>query len=296
MTFNVGTVAPTVSSFAINSGAASATSRWVQLNNTCTAGTPSAYMASESSTFPGAVWTAYSTAPWFLLSTNNVTKAVYFRVKNSLGQISTTRADSIRLEEITTLPISSTWLSDAIEPATEVKWYRLSVTAAGYYNIDTIAGTLTDNTMRLYASNRSTVLATDDDSGTGLMARIIRYFATGTYYVRIAAYNVSAGHGTYAIRATPVVVPQPTSFKINNGAPNTSSRYVVLNNTTINNPTEYMASESIAFTGATWLAYTAAPRFTIASAGNGVKTIYFKVRNAAGQSAVKSDTIRLAAP
>ena len=50
---NMTGLAPSVNSFAINGGAASTASRTVTLNNTCT-GSPTHYMASESSSFTGA--------------------------------------------------------------------------------------------------------------------------------------------------------------------------------------------------------------------------------------------------
>jgi formylglycine-generating enzyme required for sulfatase activity len=86
-----------VSSFSINSGASLTTSRNVTLNNTCT-GSPTQYMASESATFSGASWQTYATAPSFMLSSGNVTKTVYFKVKNAAGE-SLAKNDSILLNE-----------------------------------------------------------------------------------------------------------------------------------------------------------------------------------------------------
>ncbi|MEW6417167.1 MAG: S8 family serine peptidase [Nitrospirota bacterium] len=77
--------APSVTSFAINNGASSTASRNVTLNNSCT-GSPTHYMASESSSFRRASWQTYSTAPSFTLSSGNGTKTVYFKVKNSTGE------------------------------------------------------------------------------------------------------------------------------------------------------------------------------------------------------------------
>lgn len=88
--------------------------------------------------------------------------------------------------------------------------------------------------------------------------------------------------------------PSLSSFQINGGASSTESRTITLNNTTTGNPTEYMASESSNFSGANWQQYSTAPAFTILSAGNGTKRVYFKVRNSAGESNVGNDTISLA--
>lgn len=86
--------------------------------------------------------------------------------------------------------------------------------------------------------------------------------------------------------------PSVTSFSINNGAASTSSRNVTLNNACSGSPTQYMASESASFSGASWQTYSTAPSFTLSS-GNGTKTVYFKVKNATGESSASSDTITL---
>jgi hypothetical protein len=81
----VGSVATiTVSSFAVNNGGASTASSSVTLNNAVSASTPTHYMASESASFSGATWQAYSTAPSFTLSPGYGTKTVYFKVKNAV--------------------------------------------------------------------------------------------------------------------------------------------------------------------------------------------------------------------
>jgi hypothetical protein len=89
--------------------------------------------------------------------------------------------------------------------------------------------------------------------------------------------------------------PSVSTFSINNGASSTTGRTVTLNNTCKGNPTQYMASESSSFTGATWQTYSTAPSFTI-SAGNGVKTVHFRVRSDLGQSLPAVDTITLNEP
>jgi hypothetical protein len=57
-------------------------------------------------------------------------------------------------------------------------------------------------------------------------------------------------------------------------------------------PTHYMGSENGSFTGASWQSYSAAPSFTLSN-GFGTKTVYFKVKNANGESKVKSDSIEI---
>jgi len=87
--------------------------------------------------------------------------------------------------------------------------------------------------------------------------------------------------------------PAVTSFAINSGAAAANGIAVTLNNTATNSPSDYMASESASFSGAAWLSYSTAPSFSL-SIGVGPRTVYFKVKNGAGESGVVSDTIFLA--
>jgi len=106
-----------------------------------------------------------------------------------------------------------------------------------------------------------------------------------TWSTQGAIFNITppGGGGT---------LPAVTSFAINNGAASTTSRSVTLNNACSGTPTQYMASESSSFSGASWQTYSTAPSFTLSS-GNGTKTVYFKVKNATGESSASSDTIQL---
>lgn len=87
--------------------------------------------------------------------------------------------------------------------------------------------------------------------------------------------------------------PEVTSFNLDGGAATTPDLVVTLDNTATNNPAEYIVSEASDFSGATWQAYGTAPTFTLSSAEGGTKTVYFKVRNEAGESAPVSDAINL---
>jgi len=92
------------------------------------------------------------------------------------------------------------------------------------------------------------------------------------------------------VRDRGAIPPAVTSFAVNNGAASTTSQAVTLDNACTGGPTDYMASESADFSGAAWLAYSAAPSFTLSS-GYGTKTVYFKVKSEAGESAAVSDEI-----
>jgi len=114
----------------------------------------------------------------------------------------------------------------------------------------------------------------------------------GSWYVdTVQIRKIGNDSAEEATGTTPTV----TSFKINNGAATTTKRTVTLNNSTTGKPTSYQASESSKFTGATWKTYSTKPSFTL-SAGVGTKTVYFKVKNAAGQSPARHASIKLTDP
>lgn len=56
------------------------------------------------------------------------------------------------------------------------------------------------------------------------------------------------------------------------------------------NPTYYMASESSSFSGATWIAYSNTPNFSL-SAQEGSKTVYAKIKDASTTTAAKNASI-----
>jgi len=82
------------------------------------------------------------------------------------------------------------------------------------------------------------------------------------------------------------------SIVLDNGNEFTVQGTVTINNIAYGNPTHYMASENKSFTGASWKPYSTTPSFAL-SAGYGIKTVYFKIRNADGVSDVKSDSIEV---
>lgn len=91
------------------------------------------------------------------------------------------------------------------------------------------------------------------------------------------------------------IVPVINWFRINNGSPTAANWDVTLNNSVsgADSETVYMASEDPDFWGAEWLPYDSAPTFSI-NPVDGVKTIYFKVRNGSHvESSVAIDTITI---
>ncbi|HPS02662.1 MAG TPA: hypothetical protein PLA90_14085, partial [Candidatus Sumerlaeota bacterium] len=92
--------APKISSLKINSGTFMTVNPAVTLPNVCVSeadGDPVQYLASESSSFAGALWKPYRCVPLFLLSQSHGMKTVYFKVKNSAGAESAVTSDTITL-------------------------------------------------------------------------------------------------------------------------------------------------------------------------------------------------------
>jgi len=265
--------APEVINIRINNGNSTTTNQTVTLNNTCQHG-PTEYMASEDSTFATAVWKLYSPTPTFELSAGQGNKIVYFKVRNANGE-SSFKYDNINL---------------TVSP-------EISILAINNGAETTTAQTVTLNNACI--NNPSEYMVSENPSFAG--ASWIAYFVA-------PAFDVSAGCGTKTVyfkvrnaAGTSAIVndsiyltvsPEVSTFAINNGSETTTVQTVTLNNTCINNPSQYMASENPSFVGANWLAYSVAPAFDV-SVGAGTKTIYFKVRNTAGESIVGNDSIYL---
>lgn len=155
-------------------------------------------------------------------------------------------------------------------------------------------GTITNS----YWDTQSTSMTTSD-GGTSKTTTAMKLQATftGWDFTNIWAISPSVNSGYPYLKATGFSngVPGVFFFSINNGAAMTTSANVTLTNTCTGSPTVYMASEDASFTGATPQTYSTAPTFTL-SGGYGVKTVYFKVSNSAGESSVMSATINFALP
>ena len=81
----------------------------------------------------------------------------------------------------------------ATSPAGDIDYFQLNVTIAGSYTCFTAPGDASGDTqMYLYASNCTTQLAYDDDSGDGNFSRFVVTLAVGTYYFKINEYGNNA--------------------------------------------------------------------------------------------------------
>jgi hypothetical protein len=87
----------------------------------------------------------------------------------------------------------------SIGMAGEEDLFTFGAAKDGRYVIDTAGPT--DIVMNLFGpDSRTSLIAEDDDSGTGLNPRITADLVTGKYFVQIRHYNRQAGTGKYSIK------------------------------------------------------------------------------------------------
>jgi PKD repeat protein len=85
-------------------------------------------------------------------------------------------------------------------PAGDEDWFGFGATNGSSYRIETTnLGDGADTWLELYASNGTTVLASNDDRSTGNQSSLINWTCTagGTYYVKCFAYNQAGAFVTY---------------------------------------------------------------------------------------------------
>lgn len=123
--------------------------------------------------------------------------------------------------------------------------------------------------------------------------------ALGTTWQKIATTAVDAALPADAFYLQAYLQPQApilSSFVIGKELAMSVTPRVTLDYTSAEgSPTEFMVSELSDFTGASWVAMPGTSPLIELSAGIGTKTLYFKIRNAFGESSVLSDTIDRAA-
>jgi hypothetical protein len=193
-------------------------------------------------------------------------------------------------------------VTGTISSATEYDWYRLQVPGPGACIMETAAGTLADTYMELFqyiGYDTVNLIAGDDDSGDGYASRIsanlIKTTSSNPYFVKVRAKTESQT-GTYQFWVRPAGAPVIWSATLSaccadgyspNGAPTGRCPVVRLMPAVSNAPAECMMSESPIFAGASWIPFQDTMYYQ-GSTENGNKTLYFKMRNAVGESSVVS--------
>jgi hypothetical protein len=101
--------------------------------------------------------------------------------------------------ELTVVEAAAT-VAEISQPG-EKHLYKFTVAKAGQYTIETEGRT--DVVMLLYGPDSQTrLIAHDDDSGTGMNAKIVADLTPATYYVQVQHYNSDSGTGSYSIKVS----------------------------------------------------------------------------------------------
>ena len=283
LTIIYDTEPPADGSVSINGGAAYTNGRTVTL--TLTATDASEMIISEDSGFTGAIYKAYASSANFELSSGDGEKTVYVKYKDTLGN------------ETTEL------ISDTITLDTAAPTVSLGSTAANPTNVSPIPVTIT------FSEAVSGFTAEDITVGNGLKGALngsgnaysINITAAGQGEVTVdvggGAAQDGAGNGNTAAARLAITYdtlpPEGGSVSINGGAAYTNDTAVTLTLSAAG-AAKMMVSGSSGFTGAEYEDYAPGRSFELSS-GDGLKAVYVKFKDAAGNetAAAISDTIIL---
>lgn len=301
---------PYSTSIRINNNSASTTSTGVTLNLSAKDNIGiTAYYASNASVTPAATavgWIQVEksqdlsmnvsyTLPGSLIA-GTFLRTVYVWFKDGAGNVSSRNSDSISLviSDVTKPTLSSFSINNNAGSTTTTS---VSLNSSASDNI---------KVTQFYASESSAVpgagaiwysyapsvaFSLNPATSPGNYTRRV-YF-----WVRDAAGNLSSARSdTITLSVSDTEKPLIKSFSINNNAAKAASTSVILNINASDNVaiSHYYASENPTDPDSTgWNTYTSAPGFNL-STGNGTKTVYLWVRDAAGNiSAIKDDSILL---
>lgn len=152
--------------------------------------------------------------------------------------------------------------SHSIHVAGDVDWVRIRPIQTGTYQIQTSGDG--DMKLGLYASNGTTLLASDDDSGIGLNARIGYVLNANTdYYIKAYTYSTSVLVDEYGLSVALMVGSELGDEYENDNTPN-SAKAIILGET---------QSHSIHIDGdIDWVTFTptVSAEYTIQTVGSGL--------------------------
>lgn len=288
---------PILSSILINDGDEATASQSVIVTLSRSGGnTPTHYLISENAAFSGASWAAYvSDTISTSLSSGGGSKTIYVKLKDSSNAESTIRNASIIY--VPTAPvIGSVTLRDRTSNSIETT-DELTVNVEVALSTSGLLLEIRTSESQTFADNP----AWASWNGSSMITHTIADTdpnESKTVYVQVRNIaSVSPSQNSGSINYVPVAAPSITSFSLDNGASETTDRTVTLNYVATGSPNQYMASENESFSGASWINISGTPEFVL-SAGNGTKTVYFKVRRTSDQLAsdYEEDSITLAVP
>ena len=242
-------------------------------------------MISENSNFSGASFETFATSKSFTISSGDGTKTVYVKYANEAGSEST--------------PVSDTIILDTQKPSTTI-----TSTESNPTNADPIPITITFNeSVTGFELNNLTIgngtAGNFNGSGTTYTADITPT-TDGTVTVNVnqdVAFDAAANGNAAATQFSIVydTTPPTGSIVLNDGDEYTTDNRVGIR-ISAEGATGYMYSEDPTFAGESYTVYSTAVTTTYNfSSSDGVKTLYVKFRDAAGNETTTtiSDSIIL---
>ena len=315
VTGGTDTDAPTNTSISINSGAANTTSTSVTLTLAATDNVGvTGYFKSNTNSTPAhddAGWSNFSAVTPYsasgiahTLSAGAGTKTVYAWFKDAGNRISTVTSDTINLlSSDTTIPTNGTISIAGGASTTSSTTVSVAISATdnigvtGYYlNESSSTPSAGSFTPVSSATSFSTTVNFNLSSGDGLKQVYVWFID--------AAFNISSAYSdTITLATSDTTAPASVAISLNSGAASTTSLTVTaaISGTDAVGVTGYYLSESSSTPSAgSFTSVTSATSFSLnvnfnLSSGDGVKTVYVWLRDAAGNiSSPANDAITLA--
>ena len=280
-----GIVAFSLNSISINSGSVDTTSNTVSVRAYYT-GTPTYYMLSESSSFTGASWIAWSgSTVQFVLSSGYGIKTLYMKLKSADNSLTNVVSSSIEYKAPIVAPVLNSISINSGASDTDSLFVDIAFSSSGtptHYMLSESS----DFTGASWIAWSGSTVQFSLSSGDGLK----------TVYAKLknSTGESLSVNSSITYKAPPVTsAPSLSSISINSGDNTTSLLEVSISMSASGTPTHYMLSESSDFTGASWIAWSGSTVQFGLSSGDGLKTVYAKLKNEIGESATVSDSITL---
>lgn len=257
-------------SLTINAGAATTNDLDVTLGLTGT-DADEMYITNTAGCSAGGSWETFATSKTWTLPTADALNTVYVKYKDDAGNTSPCYSDSItHVSTIPSLSLASPVDGTYINLAT-VSAFVISGACSEEGRPVDIAVTGQSATTATCASGAWTKTLDLSSSPQGNL----------TFTLNHTRANGAAASEVNKVFNKDTVVPTVDSFSINNGDPYTNSLSATLSSTTTDGVQMYATNTALCLNGGSWETYAASKSWTLPAANN-TNTVYFKVRDLAG--------------
>ncbi|UYL07458.1 hypothetical protein B9G69_010420 [Bdellovibrio sp. SKB1291214] len=271
---------PTITSVALNAGAATTSSLTATLNMSVS-GATQMYITNTAGCASGGAWETYAATKSWTLPSANATNTVYVKFKESHDNETACVSDDILHDNSNpTISITSPLASSYVNGANVAAF--------------TISGTCSENGRSITITGPSSFTSTTTCSGTSFNAILdLTSLAQGSFQLG-ASINDAAGNtgsATSPSYTKDTVVPTGT-VSINGGAASTTNLTTTLTLTSSDTGGQmYVTNTSGCTSGGAWETFAASKSWSLATA-DATNTVYSKFKDAAGnESSCYSDTI-----